>query len=273
MPAEAFAIHGLARRVPQGQAAFRRNRRRFHRLHRRRAAGHPQCGFDLGFLIAELERIERGRRSRASGWSIRCCWRGASIRSGPTVSTHLCVRYGIDNSRRTKHGALLDAEILAEVYLELIGARQAQLGLSKAACGAAAAATAPIDRARTPGAAGAAYQRSRSRSAPRLHRRRLGETPSWRELSVEFWMSRLRRAGSRRLCSCAGGRARRNRSDRAAAAGSRRCAPRSRRSRARTETAGAGIRSAPSAFMLSGGTFWMRNTPANSSSKLNISCR
>ena len=38
----------------------------------------------------------------------------------------LCARYGIDNSRRTKHGALLDAELLAEVYVELIGARQAQ---------------------------------------------------------------------------------------------------------------------------------------------------
>ena len=37
----------------------------------------------------------------------------------------LCARYGIDNSRRTKHGALLDAENLAEVYIELIGARQA----------------------------------------------------------------------------------------------------------------------------------------------------
>jgi DNA polymerase-3 subunit epsilon len=43
----------------------------------------------------------------------------------------LCARYGIDNSRRTKHGALLDAEILAEVYVELIGARQAQLGLAE----------------------------------------------------------------------------------------------------------------------------------------------
>jgi DNA polymerase-3 subunit epsilon len=43
----------------------------------------------------------------------------------------LCVRYGIDNSRRTKHGALLDAEILAEVYLELIGGRQATLGLAE----------------------------------------------------------------------------------------------------------------------------------------------
>src|SRR5262249_18198087 len=44
----------------------------------------------------------------------------------------LCARYTVDNSRRTKHGALLDAELLAEVYVELIGARQAQLILSQA---------------------------------------------------------------------------------------------------------------------------------------------
>jgi len=50
---------------------------------------------------------------------------------GPYSLDALCARYGIDSSRRTKHGALLDAEILAEVYLELIGARQAQLGLAE----------------------------------------------------------------------------------------------------------------------------------------------
>ena len=42
----------------------------------------------------------------------------------------LCARYGIDNSRRTKHGALLDAEILAEVYIELIGGKQTGLDLT-----------------------------------------------------------------------------------------------------------------------------------------------
>ena len=59
--------------------------------------------------------------------------------AGPNRLDDLCARYGIDNSRRTKHGALLDAEILAEVYLELIGARQAQLilvetGITAARC-------------------------------------------------------------------------------------------------------------------------------------------
>src|SRR5262249_11253134 len=53
--------------------------------------------------------------------------------AGPNSLDHLCARYAIDNTRRTKHGALLDAEILAEVYIELIGARQAQLGLAETA--------------------------------------------------------------------------------------------------------------------------------------------
>jgi len=48
----------------------------------------------------------------------------------------LCVRYRIDNSKRVKHGALLDAELLAEVYVELIGARQANLGLATLDVGA-----------------------------------------------------------------------------------------------------------------------------------------
>ncbi len=58
---------------------------------------------------------------------------------GPNRLDDLCARYGIDNSRRTKHGALLDAELLAEVYIELIGARQAQLGLIETVGGFASA--------------------------------------------------------------------------------------------------------------------------------------
>ena len=60
----------------------------------------------------------------------------------------LCVRYAIDNSRRTKHGALLDAELLAEVYVELIGARQAQLVLSQASASGQAVGEAIIVRER-----------------------------------------------------------------------------------------------------------------------------
>jgi DNA polymerase-3 subunit epsilon len=49
---------------------------------------------------------------------------------GPNTLDALCRRYGIDNSHRTLHGALLDSEILAEVYIELIGGKQTALGLN-----------------------------------------------------------------------------------------------------------------------------------------------
>jgi len=71
-------------------------------------------------------------------WHFRHCAEACSALAdwvypaGPNRLDDLCTRYGIDNSRRAKHGALLDAEILAEVYIELIGARQAELGLEEA---------------------------------------------------------------------------------------------------------------------------------------------
>jgi DNA polymerase-3 subunit epsilon len=68
----------------------------------------------------------------------------------PASLDALCSRYGIDNSRRTKHGALLDAEILAEVYIELLGGKQADLGLAMAGRGPERrrAAAAPVRRER-----------------------------------------------------------------------------------------------------------------------------
>jgi DNA polymerase-3 subunit epsilon len=88
--------------------------------------------FDLGFLNAELERAGRGGVSRERIVDTLLLARRKHP-GGANRLDDLCVRYSIDNSRRTKHGALLDAELLAEVYVELIGARQAQLGLAQAA--------------------------------------------------------------------------------------------------------------------------------------------
>jgi DNA polymerase-3 subunit epsilon len=62
----------------------------------------------------------------------------------PNRLDDLCIRCGIDNSRRTKHGALLDAELLAEVYLDLIGARQAQLVLVEMGADAIGAPIGPV---------------------------------------------------------------------------------------------------------------------------------
>ena len=84
--------------------------------------------FDLAFLNAELERVGKTLVARERLVDTLLLAR-RKYPGAPNRLDDLCTRYGIDNSRRTKHGALLDAELLAEVYLELIGARQASLVL------------------------------------------------------------------------------------------------------------------------------------------------
>ena len=85
--------------------------------------------FDFGFLNCELERCGRPAVSHAAGWSIR----SQLARSRHPGAKHsldaLCMRFGIDRSHRIKHGALLDAQLLAQVYVELTGGRQIGLGL------------------------------------------------------------------------------------------------------------------------------------------------
>lgn len=85
--------------------------------------------FDMGFINAELDRL--GRQPIAGERvvdTLQIARRKHPM--GPNSLDALCKRYGIDNSHRTKHGALLDSELLAEVYIELIGGRQTALGLS-----------------------------------------------------------------------------------------------------------------------------------------------
>jgi DNA polymerase III subunit epsilon len=83
--------------------------------------------FDMGFLNAELERVRRPALKNAVIDTVELA---RSVHPGARVSLDsLCKHYGIDNSRRALHGALLDSEILAEVYLELIGGRQVAFAL------------------------------------------------------------------------------------------------------------------------------------------------
>ena len=88
--------------------------------------------FDLGFLNAELERIGKppipAERAVDTLVIARRKFPGA-----PASLDALCKRFGIDRSAREKHGALLDAELLTDVYLELTGGRQPALGLQQAA--------------------------------------------------------------------------------------------------------------------------------------------
>ena len=83
--------------------------------------------FDVQFLNYELEKA---RRPSLSNRIIDTVTLAREKHPGARVSLDaLCKHYGIDNSRRTLHGALLDSEILADVYLELIGGRQVTLAL------------------------------------------------------------------------------------------------------------------------------------------------
>jgi DNA polymerase-3 subunit epsilon len=128
MPQEALAVHGLS-------LDFLKDKPRFADIvdelidfigDAPLVAHNAQ--FDLGFINAELERAGRAALGRARLVDTLLLARRRHP-GGPNRLDDLCARYGIDNTRRTKHGALLDAEILAEVYLELIGGRQASLVL------------------------------------------------------------------------------------------------------------------------------------------------
>ena len=94
----------------------------------------------------------------------------------------LCARYGIDNSRRTKHGALLDAQILAEVYIELLGGKQTSLGLGTTD---AARAAPSVEIAGASVSAGPRIMRQRLSTEERARHAAflatLGETAIWRD--------------------------------------------------------------------------------------------
>ena len=130
MPTEAFNIHGLSEEFLKDKPVFADVVDDFLAF----IADDPlvihNAGFDHGFLCAELKRIDRALIARERLVDTLALARRKHS-AGPYNLDALCSRYNIDNSRRTKHGALLDAEILAEVYLELLGGRQATLGLGE----------------------------------------------------------------------------------------------------------------------------------------------
>jgi DNA polymerase III subunit epsilon len=87
------------------------------------------ASFDFGFLNMELERC--GRAAVAMDRMIDTVALARVRHPGAKLSLDaLCTRYGIDRSHRVKHGALLDAELLAHLYIELTGGRQIGLGLA-----------------------------------------------------------------------------------------------------------------------------------------------
>ncbi len=129
MSAEAFAVHGLSTEFLATKPFFAEEVDEFLAFIGDAPLVIHNASFDISFINAELDRIKRPPIPRDRLVDTLLLAR----RKHPGVSNRLddlCSRYAIDNSRRTKHGALLDAELLAEVYVDLIGARQSQLILA-----------------------------------------------------------------------------------------------------------------------------------------------
>lgn len=128
MPAEAQAVHGLS-------AAFLSDKPRFHEgidaliafIGDAPLVAH-NAGFDFGFLNGELGRA--GRETIGLHRMVDTLQLARSRHPGAKHSLDaLCSRYGVDRSHRVLHGALLDAQLLAQVYVELTGGRQIGLTL------------------------------------------------------------------------------------------------------------------------------------------------
>jgi DNA polymerase III subunit epsilon len=179
MPAEALAIHGLTDEFLKDKPLFAHVVDEFIAFVGDAPLVIHNAAFDLGFLNAELERAGRPLIARERMVDTLLLARRKHP-GGANRLDDLCVRYAIDNSHRTKHGALLDAELLAEVYVELIGARQAQLILSQASTPVpSAAGAAIIIRARPQPLA--ARLSAEERAAHRAFIATLGEAAIWRD--------------------------------------------------------------------------------------------
>jgi DNA polymerase-3 subunit epsilon len=129
VPQEAFAVHGLSTEFLADKPLFAAVADEFLAFIGDAPLVIHNASFDISFINAEFERLKRPPilRDRLVDTLL------LARRKHPGVSNRLddlCSRYAIDNSRRTKHGALLDAELLAEVYIDLIGARQSSLVLA-----------------------------------------------------------------------------------------------------------------------------------------------
>jgi len=179
MPEQAFKIHGLSVDFLKDKPLFATKVEELTAFLGDEAAlvAHNAM-FDLGFLNAELERAGRGAVSRDRIVDTLLLARRKHP-GGANRLDDLCGRYSIDNSRRTKHGALLDAELLAEVYIELIGARQAQLVLSQTAMPVRVAGEAIVLRERP--APLPPHVSEAERAAHRRFIATLGENAIWRD--------------------------------------------------------------------------------------------
>lgn len=145
MPAEAENVHGLSEAFLADKPVFADIADDFVAFVDDAALIAHNAPFDMGFINAELE--ETGRTALSMDKVIDTVQLARRKFPGAQVNLDaLCRRFNIDLSARVKHGALLDAELLAEVYLELIGGREPGLGLAASQASTSVSNTKKVER-------------------------------------------------------------------------------------------------------------------------------
>ena len=129
MPEEAFRVHGLSAQFLFDKPLFSDIAQPFLEFVEGGKLVFHNASFDMGFINAELTRIEVAIIPPDRIIDTLALARRKHP-AGPNSLDALCKRYNVDNSARARHGALLDAELLAEVYLQLIGGQQPGLDLA-----------------------------------------------------------------------------------------------------------------------------------------------
>ncbi len=129
VPIEAQNVHGITTEFLKDKPLFREIADDFITFIQQDTLIIHNAPFDVGFLNAELGRVKRPIVEMSRVLDTLALARRKHP-AGPNSLDALCKRYNIDNSGRTYHGALLDSELLADVYLELSGQRQARLELA-----------------------------------------------------------------------------------------------------------------------------------------------
>ncbi|WP_184042327.1 DNA polymerase III subunit epsilon [Roseospira visakhapatnamensis] len=170
MPEGAYRVHGLSSAFLADKPLFHEVVDAFLTFIADSALVIHNAAFDMKFLNAELARIDRPPLSMDRAIDTVTMAR-RKFPGAPASLDALCRRFAIDNAHRALHGALLDSELLAEVYLELMGGREPGLGLMKT--GAARRGADPDDPGGADGALPSAA--TRPRRSPRPHQESAAE--------------------------------------------------------------------------------------------------
>ncbi len=131
MPQEAFEIHGLSSEFLADKPIFTDVAEKFLAFIGDATLVIHNASFDMGFINSELAATDRAPIPLDRVVDTLLIARRKFPGAANSLDA-LCKRFGVNNSARTRHGALLDSELLADVYLELLGERQAKLILGHA---------------------------------------------------------------------------------------------------------------------------------------------